>query len=243
MVGRLYITFALATGCVGSGDLQTRVSGRIVDVDENPLGPGLVLIERGPVHNGAYELGALIDDEGRWSADLPSGGTWGIHLFADLYQYVPIEITIAEHQQVVIRNQMADWGTWMDFTGQTTWPTQPEDDTLLRMPLDDKTTDNPVLADISMAWEGDLLRVTADVTDPDDDLSRMILAYDTVTGAGYSLNPPSPPDALGNFPQGTYEMLVYGSPDHVPGESQWMFVVSDSLCNETPITFVTLPER
>lgn len=243
MPGLLYITWGLFAGCVGSGELQTRVSGRIVDEDENPLGPGVVLIERGPVHAGAYELGTPIDDEGRWAADLPSGGTWGIHLFVDDYQYVPLEITIADHQQVVIRNTMADWGTWMDFTGQTTWPTQPADDTLLRMPVDDTTVDNPILGDVTMAWEGDLLHVTADVTDPDGDLSRMVLAYDTVTGGGYALNPPSPPDSDGNYPNGTYDMLVYADPKHVPGESQWMFVVSDNMCNETQIRLVTLPER
>lgn len=243
MLGLLSITWGLSAGCVGSGELQTRVSGRIVDADENPLGPGLVLLERGPVHAGAYELGALIDDQGRWTADLPEGGTWGLHLFRDDYQYVPIEITIADHQQVVIRNTMADWGTWMDFTGQTTWPAQPSDDTLLRMPWDDNVADNPVINGITMAWEGDLLHITEDVSDPDSDLSRMVLAYDTVTGGGYALNPPSPPDADGNYPNGTYEMLVYGSPDYVPGQSQWEFVVSDNLCNDTPIQFVTVPER
>ena len=52
MARRLYITGALAAGCVGSGDLQARVSGRIVDetpekivIQPNPLLPDRVEVK------------------------------------------------------------------------------------------------------------------------------------------------------------------------------------------------------
>jgi len=230
--------------CVGTGEIPARISGQLVGLDEEPLGSGMVLIERGPVHNGTYEFGVSVDDYGRFSAELPNGGTWGLHLYRDDYLYVPLEITIEEHQQVVLTNLTIDWGPWMDLTGQPAWPDQPSDATLLRLPWDEDVSDNPILHDVSMRWVSDeLLEVTAEVSDPTHDLSRMILAHDTVTGFGYALNPPSPPDAEGNYPEGVYSMLVYADPRHVPGESVWQFAVSDNLCNDTPIWEITVPER
>jgi len=233
-----------AAGCVGSGDVPTQLSGQIVGIDDRPLGPGLVLLEKGPVHEGAYERGALIVDQGRWTAELSSGGTWGIHLFHDDYTYLPAEVTIDENQQVVLTSTNVAWGNWMDLTGQPTWPDQPADSTLVRMPFDDNFDDNPVIESISMEYvDAELMRVTVEVSDPDDDLSRMILAYDSATGGGHALNPPGPPDGLGNFPNGTYQTTVFLDERHRSGETLWHFIVSDNLCNNSPITRVAMPPR
>lgn len=233
----------LLAACVGTGELQARVSGQLVGEEEAPIGPGLVLIEDGHVHEGSYVLGARVDDAGRFEKDLPGGGIWGLHLFVDDYQYLPAEIEIADHQQVILTNTMVEWGVWMDLSGQPTWPAQPTDDRLIRMPLDDIVEDNPVLDDVTMAWAGDdLLSITAETHDPDGDLSRMILAYDAASGNGYALNPPSSPSEDGNYPDGAYTLSVYSDPSWVPGESRWYFVVSDMMCNDTDIRVETLPE-
>ena len=233
-----------ATGCVGSGAVSNQLSGHIVGESERPIGPGLVMIERGKVHEGAYELGTLIGPDGRFTTQLPSGGTWGIHLFHDVYQYLPMEITVDDHQQVVLTNMMVAWGVWLDLTGLPTWPDQPADATLIRMPWDDNVNDNPTLSNIEMKYASDsLMEITADVDDPDGDLSRMILAHDPATGAGYAMNPPAPPDDQGNYPSGTYSLKVFLDERHRPGESKWYFVVSDNLCNNTPIIEVTMPPR
>lgn len=234
---------AVGTGCVGSGNIDASVSGQIVGDDERPLGPGLVLVEKGNVHEGAYQTGALIDENGRFNATLSDGGTWGLHLFHDDYTYLPLEITIEPNQQVVLTSLMVAWGDWMDITGEPTWPDQPSDSRLIRMPLDDNPDDNPVLGDVSLSYNGELLEITAEVNDPDNDLSRMILAYDPATGNGFALNPPSPPDAQGNYPNGTYSLSVFLEDVHVPGESTWYFVVSDNLCNNSPIRTITMPPR
>ncbi|HJN77495.1 MAG TPA: hypothetical protein QGF58_26475 [Myxococcota bacterium] len=224
----------LLSGCVGSGEIPARVSGQIVDEYEAPLGPGLVMIEFGPVHDGAYQLGALIDDDGRFTVDLPSGGTWGLHLFTDGYQYLPAEITIEDHQQVILTSMMISWGVWMDLTGEPSWPTQPTDATLVRMPVDETIDDNPVMDEVSVEDAGDgYLELTADVWDPDEDLSRMVLAYDSATGTGYALNPPEAPDTKGNYPDGTYSTLAIE--DSELGDGPWYFVVSDNMCNDTDI--------
>jgi len=239
-------TIALTT-CVGSGEVQTRMHGQIVGLDEKPIGPGLVLIERGHVHNGVYRFGALIDEDGRWSADLPEGGTWGIHLFRDDYQYLPMEITIENGEQVVLQNTNVQWGAWMDLTGQPAWPDQPADKRLTLLPFDDNDADNPELSNLSMRYQetsdGTLLKIGVDVFDPNGDLARMLLAHDPTTGGGYAFNPPSPPSADGKYPNGHYTLQFYLDERHVPGESPLYFVVSDNLCNDSDILIATIPPR
>lgn len=234
---------ALVLGCPGSGNIPTRISGQIVGEFQQPLGPGLIMIESGNVHDGAYVQGGEINEQGRFSIDLEYGaGTYGLHLFVDDYQYVPAEIVIEEHQQIVLTSPMISWGVWMDLTGQHAWPTQPDDATLTRMPTDETLDDNPRLESVSVAWEGEFLHVVAEVSDPDDDLSRMVLMYDETTGAGYALVPPDGPDERNNYPQGTWEMTIFADEEHEPG-SIMTFVVSDNLCNDTPIVYLHLPER
>lgn len=241
MVAALSLLFA--GGCVGTGELTASVSGQIVGIDNEPLGPGLVMIEAGPVHEGAYQYGALIGEDGRFTRELPEAGLYGLHLFRDDYQYLPIEIEIIEHQQVVLTSTMVSWGLWMDLSGQPTWPAQPSDDTLIRMPFDDIVEDNPIFEEITMTHQGGgLVEISAVVSDPDQDLSRMVLAYDEVTGQGYALNPPGAPDSQGDYPDGTYTVMVYLEDEHVPGESMWHFVVSDNMCNDTVIVSMPLPE-
>lgn len=235
---------ALLPGCVGSGDLQERVSGQIVGEDGKPLGPGLIMVERGPVHAGAYETGGLIDAQGRFSVDLDGGDTYGLHLFHSTYQYLPLEITIADHQQVVLTSMMVAWGVWMDLTGQPTWPDQPSDATLIRMPVDEDSADNPVIEDIKFTWtSNEVMEITAKVSDPDHDLSRMVLAYDPATRGGYALNPPSSPDSEGNYPDGVYKLKVFVDERHIPGKSQWHFIVSDNMCNNPPLVIKTMPKQ
>ena len=232
----------LLSACVGSGELPATLSGQIVGADDKPLGPGLVLVERGKVHAGTYEGGGLIDAEGKFSVPLPRGGTFGVHLFHNDYSYLPVELTVDAHQQVALNNLMVAWGVWTDQTGQPTWPDQPDDTRLVRMPVDDTKTDNPVLADIQMTYpNASMLQISLKATDPNNDLSRMVLVFDEATGNGYALNPPSPPDAKGIFPQGIYTLKVFLDPAHVPGKSVWYFVISDAMCNNSPIIPVTMP--
>ncbi len=231
-------------GCVGSGEFSASVSGQIVDENEKPLGPGLVLIELGAVHDGAYKTGALIDEKGHFSAKLSQGGTWGLHLFHDDYSYLPLEITIENNQQVTLTSMDVVWGAWLDLTGLPMWPDQPSDSRLIRLPVDDLATDNPVLGKVTMKYlSSELMEVTAEASDPNNDLSRMVLAYDPTAADGYAFNPPSPPDSKGNYPNGTYKFTAYIDKRHVPGQSKWYFVVSDMMCNNSPIKVVTMPPR
>lgn len=232
------------TSCVGNGDLQTSVSGQIVGVDGKPLGPGVIMIERGPVHAGAYETGGLIDKNGRFTVALEGGSLYGLHLFHSDYQYLPLEIDVQDHEQVVLTSSMVSWEVWKDLTGLPTWPAQPTDESLVRMPFDDSKTDNPVLHWVKMAYEGEeLLVITAKVSDPTHDLSRMVLAYDTATAGGYALNPPSAPDKNGNYPEGIYQLKVFVDQRHVPGETVWYFTIADNMCNSPPIHAMTMPAR
>lgn len=230
------------TACVGSGDVPTRISGRMVGEDERPIGPGLVLLERGHVHEGKYARGGRIDESGHFEIEIPDAGVWGIHIFHDDFSYLPAEFVIEPNQQLVLTSPMVAWGDWMDRTGLPTWPDQPADPALIRMPADEDPADNPTLRDLKMTWEdSELLTITVVAEDPDNDLSRMILGHNTATGEGFALNPPAAPDASGKFPNGTYTLQVYRDERDRPGESLWFFIVSDELCNNSPILEATLP--
>jgi len=233
----------LAMGCVDEGDdLPTRVSGQIVGDDGNSLGPGLVLIERGPVHAGAYETGGLINDKGRFTIDLNGGDIYGMHLFHSDYQYLPLEIEINDHQQIKLTSMMVSWGVWMDLTGRPTWPDQPSDAELIRMPTDDEKADNPVIDNISVTRSGsDMIAISVTVHDPDKDLSRMVLCYDPATESGFALTPPGPSDNKGNYPDGTYSFEIFLDERHVPGTSKLHFVVSDNMCNNPALETRTIP--
>ena len=238
------VALSLATGCVGSGEVETTISGEIVGLDDRPLGPGLAIFELGEVHEGRWNYGTIISETGRWTTpDLGEGGTFGIHLFHDEYSYLPAEVTIDEHQQVVMTSLQIAWGDWLDRTGEPTWPNQPDDATIVRMPGDDNAGDNPILHSVTMEYlDDELMRITAEVSDPDGDLSRMILGHDTASGGGFAFNPPTPPEG-GNFPDGTYTVTVSIDERHVPGETPFLFVVSDNLCNNSPILELTMPAR
>jgi hypothetical protein len=236
---------APTAACVGSGEVPAQVSGQIVGDDERPIGPGLIMVEKGKVHEGSYQTGAIIGEDGRFTVVLSEGGTWGLHLFYDeTYTYLPVEIEIEDHQQIVLQSTQINWGSWMDLTGQPTWPDQPADANLVRMPLDDNLDDNPVLESVTMAYRGaELMDITLEVNDPDQDMSRMILAFDPATRNAFALSPPGPPDERGNFPNGTYMLTVFVEDVHVPGESEWHFILSDNLCNNTPVVIATMPAR
>ncbi len=228
--------------CAGTGELPTRISGQIVDEEGRPLGPGLVLIEEGKVHDGAYVGGTLIDGLGRFTAEVDKVGLYGLHLFRDDYQYLPAQVEVKKHQQILLTSMMIEWGTWMDLSGQPDWPPQPSDPTLIRMPTDHNQADNPELRSFSIEYgNGSLLNLTADVYDPDNDLSIMVLIYDPVTGAGWAMSPPGSPDSNGNYPNGLWESYLLLDEDHVPGESILYVVVSDMLCNDTPIETFVIP--
>jgi hypothetical protein len=249
----------LLAACPGSGEIGERVSGHIVGEDEQGLGPGIVLIEKGPVHAGSYTQCTTIDESGRWSVDLWHGpGLYGLHLFTEWngYQYLPVEIDVEPNQQIILTNMMIAWGLWMDLSGQHSWPTQPDDATLTLMPLDEDQSDNPTMHSRAIEYlDAGTISITMDVSDPTDDLSRMQLACNTATGVGMALNPPSPPDAEGNYPEGTYQASALLDLDcepeddedegicDVPGESLWYFIVSDNMCNDTDVLSLVLPEQ
>jgi len=235
---------SLLQGCAGDGRLEPSVSGQIVGDDERPLGPGLVLIEKGPLHDGQYQVGGLIDKQGHFSISLTGGGEWGLHLFHDDYTYLPVPLLIEDYQQVALTSLNVAWGSWMELTGEPTWPDQPADTRLIRMPTDDDMADNPTFTNIEMVYlDETTLRIEGDAYDPKDALSRMVLVHDESTGGGWALNPPGPPDDRGNFPNGRYSLVVFLDERHEPGVSKWYFVVSNNNCQNSPIIEMTLPPR
>jgi len=215
----------LSAACSGG---PTLVRGSMI------YGPGIVVIERGNLYEGTYEKGGLIAADGSFEVELPTGGIWGVHLYAeDQAFYMPIEKNVLEGRVNVINQMDIDW----DRFGW--WTNNPEDPNILPFIPDDDMTDNPSIANASaVEVSPGTVMVSVDATDPNDDLSQQILVVGIGTDQGLQLNPPSAPIG-GDYPNGTYTATVF-LPEGADLSAGWMFVAADHGCSASAIIEVPL---
>jgi hypothetical protein len=136
----LLIGLTALPACVGSGDVPASVSGQIVGDDERPIGPGLIMVEKGMVHQGAYRTGGIIDEDGRFTVEL-SAVAPGVCISTHEPTLYPGRITI-ETSRSPAQHQMA--GAPAGPHRQPTWPMAGRRP-LIRMPFDDNLADNPFI--------------------------------------------------------------------------------------------------
>jgi len=218
-----------AAGCVDlGGKPRTAVSGRVT------IGGGIVFLEKGHVQQGEFQRFGLIDDDGHFEVEVPSGGPWGVHLYFNDYFYLPLEVEVREDFVTPIQQPDIDWGT---VRNGTTWGSsgmQPDDVNVLAPILDDNMDDNPTLVRPRVERVSDgTFRAIAEIADPDRNLSKQELVGNVETGVGIQLNAPAPP-VDDNFPDGTYEATLY-LPDEAGAEGAWWFVAADHGCSNSPI--------
>src|SRR2546425_9986407 len=69
-------------------DAATVITGIVRTPSGLPLS-GLVLLEKGEIHNNRWDRGTLVDASGRFRIELAEGGQYGVHAYSSGYIYKP----------------------------------------------------------------------------------------------------------------------------------------------------------
>ena len=213
---RRAIMVALAV-CLGApvhpsvADARVVLTGTVKSKGGQPLA-GLVLIEKGEIHNNVWHRGARVDADGRFRIELADAGQYGVHVYASGYIYAPQAVRVDSGQTLELPVVLIPA------------PTRANDPTIKRAGF--------------FPWEarqGKVTFVKLEVADPNDDLGPQVMAFNAVTGQAYAMQPPRRVrDLKANFPQGVYQVEVDTSAAPV-NPRDWYFVVADHQCNTSDI--------
>lgn len=189
----------------------TTIAGTVKNAAGRPL-PGLALIEVGELHGNVWGAGALVDQRGEFSVELPKGGQYGLHVYSSGYFYHPQAVLAGEGKSLQV--------------------------TVTLVPQPTRAND-PVIKQVGFfPWEGSQGRTTyvkVDVSDPNNDLGPQVLAFNARTRRTYAMDPPRRVRNLKeNFPQGVYQVGVDTSQAPIDPRD-WSFVVADHQCNTADI--------
>lgn len=211
---RVVIVLAVVVATLGLAEkaaAQTVISGTVKNKAGQPLS-GLALLERGEIHTNVWDRGALVGPDGRFRISLPSGGVYGLHVYASGYIYSPNPVKV-------------DAGNTLEMT-------------LVLVPEPTRAND-PVIKKVgfvpSDAKPGKATFVKVEVNDPNNDLGPQVLAFNAGTGRAYAMDPPKRMrDLKANFPNGVYQIEV-DAPAALINPRDWHFVVADHQCNTTDV--------
>ena len=190
---------------------QTVIAGTLKSKAGKPLA-GLVLLEKGEIHNNVWDRGALVDSQGRFRIEVASGGQYGLHAYASGYIYAPQAVNVGAGKTLELQIVLVPEPT---------------------------RANTPVIRKVGFfPWEARQGRVTfvkAEVTDPNGDLGPQVLAFNAAAGRAYAMEPPQPVrDLKANFPNGVYQLPV-DTPGRPIDPRDWHFVVADHQCNTSDI--------
>ena len=190
---------------------QTYVSGKVITSDGRVVASGAVALEKGELHNNAFLAGGAIGSDGTFKIPLPSGGPWGLHVYSEKYIYFPLQIQIKAGV---------------------------DNDIPVILPVDGTTSDDPRISNIQFNKLSDqVLQITMQVDDSNNNLGPQMLAIDTRRFKSYRLVPKAGDlkDMKADFPTGEYVSPFI--PVAVDGEdlNDWLFVVADHQCSNGAI--------
>ena len=190
---------------------QTYVSGKVITSDGMVVASGAVALEKGELHNNAFLAGGAIGSDGTFKIPLPSGGPWGLHVYSEKYIYFPLQIQIKAGV---------------------------DNDIPVILPVDGTTSDDPRISNIQFNKLSDqVLQITMQVDDSNNNLGPQMLAIDTRRFKSYRLVPKAGDlkDMKADFPTGEYVSPFI--PVAVDGEdlNDWLFVVADHQCSNGAI--------
>src|SRR5207249_143909 len=74
-------------------DAATVIAGIVRTQSGQPLS-GLVLLEKGEIHNNRWDRGTLVDASGRFRIELAEGGQYGLHAYSSGYIYKPNAVKV-----------------------------------------------------------------------------------------------------------------------------------------------------
>jgi hypothetical protein len=159
---------------------QTFISGKVITADGKVVASGAVALEKGELHNDAFLAGGAIGSDGTFKIPLPSGGSWGLHVYSEGYIYFPLQVQIKA-------------GT--------------DNEIPVILPVDGKKDDDPRISDIRFNKISDqVFQIKMRVDDPNNNLGPQMLAVDTRRFRSYRLVPDSGDlkDKKADFPSGEY---------------------------------------
>ena len=131
---------------------QAIIAGTVRSKAGKPL-PGLVLLEKGEIHNNVWDRGTLVNAQGTFRIEVASAGPYGLHVYSSGYIYAPQAVKVE--------------------TGKTLG---------LQIVLVPEPTraNTPAIRKVGFfPWEarqGKVTFVKADVVDPNQDLGPQVLA-------------------------------------------------------------------
>jgi hypothetical protein len=201
-------------------EARTAITGIVRSKAGQPLA-GLVLLEKGEIHNNVWHGGALVDATGRFRIELAAGGQYGVHVYASGYIYSPQPVQVEHDKTLELSVTLVPE------------PTRANDPVIKRAGF--------------FPWEarqGKVTFVKLEVGDPNDDLGPQVMALNAATGHAYAMQPPRRVrDLKANFPPGVYQIEIDTSRGPV-NPRDWHFVVADHQCNTTDIlSFPHEPRR
>jgi hypothetical protein len=203
--------FVMTAALPVAADARAVLTGTVRSKGGQPLA-GIVLLEKGEIHNNVWHGGALVDARGRFRLDLADGGQYGVHVYASGYIYSPQAVRVEGGKTLELSVVLVPA------------PTRANDPTIKRAGF--------------FPWEarqGKVTFVKLEVGDPNDDLGPQVMAFNAASGQAYAMQPPRRVrDLKANFPQGVYQVEVDTSRAPV-NPRDWYFVVADHQCNTSDI--------
>ena len=174
--------------------------------------PGLVLLEKGEIHNNRWDRGALIDASGRFRIELAEGGQYGLHVYSSGYIYKPNAVKVETGKTLEVEVVLVPE------------PTRVNDPAIKRVEFVSGET-----------RKGKTTIIKLEVSDPNGDLGPQVLAFDAAAGRAFAMAPPRWVWSLkSNYPDGVYQLEVdVAKAPTAPRD--WHFVVADHKCNTTDI--------
>jgi hypothetical protein len=187
------------------------LSGTVKSKGGQPLA-GLVLIEKGEIHNNVWHRGARVAANGRFRLELADGGQYGVHVYASGYIYSPQAVRLESGKTLEL--------------------------SVVLVPAPSRANDPVIKRAGFFPWDarqGKVTFVKLEVADPNGDLGPQVMAFNAVTGQAYAMQPPQRVrDLKANFPPGVYQVEVDTSGAPI-NPRDWYFVVADHQCNTSDI--------
>jgi len=186
---------------------QTYVSGKVITSDGMVVASGAVALEKGDLHNNTFFAGGGIKRDGTFEIPLPSGGSWGLHVYSEKYIYFPLQLQITEG----IDNEIP-----------------------VILPVDGNSGDDPQTSNIRFLKINDrVFRITMQVDDPNNNLGPQMLAIDTKRFKSYRLIPKTGDlkDKKADFPTGEYVSPFIPVALDEEDLKDWLFAVADHQCS------------
>jgi len=192
---------------VRGGWCQTYVSGTVATANGRVVASGAVALEKGELHNNAFQAGGAVGADGSFKIPLPSGGPWGLHVYSEKYIYFPLQIQVEEGRN----NEVP-----------------------VVLPVDATTADDPRISNIRFKKKSDkVIQWVMQVSDPNHNLGPQMLAIDTQGFKAYRLLPREGDlkNWKASFPEGEYVSPDIALENGEVDSAAWLFVVADHQCS------------